>query len=230
MLKIGFYGPSTVSWKNSENRVSFIDQIADHYGAQIVNVGVPQGSEERILFELKKTKHIDIAVIFHTLPRYIFLPGCERDVSLDCVKPRKAKLLWTEKSVKKIPSLEEFKHEFFRYGGISELFKTTEQFVDAMSTMREYFYHPDLQTNRYQAAMLAIDSYLEVLGIPVFHSIVEAYTPQWLIPKTGTVDRKLTTWNWTLATSQNPHNPNNLTAEQNAEIFRILKEWIDKQI
>lgn len=228
-MNIGFYGPSTVCWHNSTNNTSFIDQISKHFAAQVVNVGVPQGSEERILFDLKKTRKLDIAVIFHTLPRYIFLPMCDRDVSLDCVKPRKAQLLWTESDPRKVPDLEKFKHEFFRYGGIAEKFTTVEEFVEAMGIMREYFYHPDLQTNRYQGAMLAIDSYLASLDIPVFHAVVPAHTPQWLMPKSGTVNTELSGWNWTLVNNQNPHNPNNLTAEQNTQIAHILIDWIDKQ-
>lgn len=228
-LRIGFYGPSTVCWVNSENSVSFIDQIRDHFDAQIVNVGVPQGSAERILFELKKTKHLDIAIVFHTVPRYVFVPKCSRDLSLDCVKPRRAGLLWTESNPRLVPNQQQFEHEFLRYGGIADVFDSTENFVDAMTTMREYFYHPDLQLNRYQGAMLAIDSYLSSLQIPVFQSIVPKYTPQWLMPSTGTIDHELSGWIWVTETKQNPQTPNNLTPDQNRRMAARLIEWIKQQ-
>lgn len=230
-MKIGFYGASTVCWRDDELRRSFIDQIQDHFVAEIVNIGVPQGSEERILFELKKTKKLDVAIVFHSLPKYIFLPRCTRDITLESVKPKKANILWTERAHDEIPTYHEFKKEFFNYGGIDKVFKTTENFVESVHTMREYFYHPDLAVNRFQASMLAIDSFLLANNIPVLHSVFPDHTPDWLKPKSGHIDNQnYTTWNWTLEQDTNPFTPNNLTIQQNKVIADDLINWITNTI
>ena len=91
-MNIGFYGHSAASWYGDPN--SFIDQVQKKLNSNIVNVGVPQGSEERVLFDLKKTKKIDVAVIFHQCgPRYMFLPNCNRDITMDTVPENKSKIL-----------------------------------------------------------------------------------------------------------------------------------------
>lgn len=46
----------------------------------VVNKCVAQCSEERILFNLKKTKNIDLAIIIHTPPWAIFVPTWDRDI------------------------------------------------------------------------------------------------------------------------------------------------------
>lgn len=93
-MNIGFYGHSAASWYG-DNR-SFIDQIKNKLGAKIVNIGVRQGSQERILFDLKKTKNLDIAIIFHAWgEKYSFFPKCNRDLSVDIVPENKAKIFWS---------------------------------------------------------------------------------------------------------------------------------------
>lgn len=226
-MNIGFYGASGACWCNSEDNQSWCDQLASHLDADIVNSGTPQGSAERILYELKKTRHLDIAVIFHTQPKYVFIPHADRDVSLSSVKPRRAELLWTERAGNIIPTPEQFESEFFSYGGLRETFGDTETFITAMSYMREYFYDPDLLRNRYQATMLLIDSYLHNNSIPVWHSIVPKHTPDYCVPQWGHIDTELATWQWPLVTDKNPHTPNNLTPEQNVHIYQTIAEWCD---
>jgi len=226
-VNIGFYGASGACWTHSDGDQSWCDQLATHLGADIVNSGVPQGSCERILYELKKTNQLDIAIIFHTQPKYVFIPHADRDVSLSSVKPRRAELLWTERAGNIIPTPQDFESEFFSYGGLREIFGDTKNFIRAMSFMREYFYDPDLLRNRYQATMLLIDSYLHNNGIPVWHSIVPKHTPDYIRPRWGHIDTELATWQWPLVTDKNPHSPNNLTPEQNVLIYQTIAEWCD---
>ena len=95
-MNIGFYGHSAASWYG--NPKSFIDQVKERLNCNIVNVGVAQGSEERVLFDLKKTKKLDIAIIFHQHgPRYMFLPKCNRDITVDTIPENKSKKLPTAK-------------------------------------------------------------------------------------------------------------------------------------
>ena len=78
-MNLGFYGTSIVKWH--PNDVGFISLLKDFFQANVVHTGVPDCSEERTLFELKKTKLLDVAVIFHSSPYSIFVPGWWRDVN-----------------------------------------------------------------------------------------------------------------------------------------------------
>lgn len=220
-MKIGFFGHSSTCWINSPNKESFIDQIKEKYSADIVNIGVPQGSEERILFDLKKTKEIDIAIIFHSSPRYIFLPNCNRDVSIKTVPSRKAPYFWSENNAKPV-TREQFENDFFSYSNIKDVFKNPEEYVDAMTFYKEYFYHPDLIENRFQSCLLLIDNFLLNKNITTFHTIHPLCYPPWLKMKSGTVDHELTTIKTT------PGLPNNFSIEDNKLVAEKLSGWIDK--
>jgi hypothetical protein len=54
--------------------------LQDHFNAKIVNSGCTHCSEERILFELKKSKNLDLAIIFHSRVDCMFVPGWDRDI------------------------------------------------------------------------------------------------------------------------------------------------------
>ena len=223
-LNIGFYGHSTACWANSENNVSFIDQIKEKFNANIVNIGVPQGSEERILFDLKKTKELDVAIIFHSNPKFIFLPGCNRDVSIANVPGRKAQYLWSEQQTRPV-SQERHEQEFFSYGKIKEVFETTEEYVNAMTCYKEYFCHPDLITNRYYANLLSIDDYLLNRKIKSYHIILSSYlkSHSWVTIKSGHVDHE------TALIPNKAGLPNNLSIENNIKVAGILSSWISKE-
>lgn|SRR6056300_716617 len=74
-MKIGFYGHSTCAYRGE---TSFIDLVANSLGAEVVNIGVRMGSEERTLLNLKKTQP-NIAVVFHSQSRLIYAPNREYD-------------------------------------------------------------------------------------------------------------------------------------------------------
>jgi hypothetical protein len=77
-MNIGFYGHSMAQWSRQQE-FSYITKIRDHFDANIVNHGVGMGSEERILFDLKKTKHLDLVIILHSNPDFYFVPAENRD-------------------------------------------------------------------------------------------------------------------------------------------------------
>lgn len=79
-MNIGIYGPSISLYKDNEPN-HFITMIKEHYNARIVHTGIIQCSEERILFNLKKTKKLDLAIIFHAPPYNIFVPSWHRDIT-----------------------------------------------------------------------------------------------------------------------------------------------------
>ena len=78
-MKIGFYGHSLCQW-HRQQEISWITKIKNHYRAEIVHTGCALCSEERILFDLKKTKKIDLAIILHSSPKYLFVPSWNRDI------------------------------------------------------------------------------------------------------------------------------------------------------
>jgi len=227
-MKIGFYGHSIASWANSPNNESFIDKIRLKYSADIVNLGVPQGSEERILFDLKKTKEIDVAIIFHSLIRYIFIPGADRDLSIRTVPAKKAGVLWTESNMQ-VPTQEQFDKEFFSYSNLKDVFGTPEEFCNAMITYKEYFHHPDLLTNRFHSAVLLIDNYLLNKNITVLHAITPnpAIFPAWLEIKSGTVDSELLPMSGKMSIVGEKF-PNNLDAAGNDFVFDRIDSWLQR--
>lgn len=77
-MNIGFYGHSMAQWERQQP-FSYITKIKDHFDATIINCAAPMGSEERILFNLKKTKNLDLAIVFHSSPDFIFVPSEKRD-------------------------------------------------------------------------------------------------------------------------------------------------------
>lgn len=179
-MNIGFYGHSSACWANFPiyDEVSFIDNVVKHYNATLVNQGVPQGSQERILFELKKTKKLDVAVIFHSSPRFIFVPKCSRDVDITDVGDRKAFYLWRDKGQDE-HELVSVKEDYFNYGGIKETFEDAERFVNTFGLYHEYLYHPDLQMNRFYGALAQVDQYITHHKIPTIHVCNNKHIPAW---------------------------------------------------
>lgn len=175
-MNIGFYGHSNCAFLGD---YSFLNLVAAHFNAKIINTGVRQGSEERILFELKKTKDLDIAVIFHSEPQYIFLPGCDRDVGVNFISEARLLHLFTEWDK---PFAKEHHKKFI------EKFKTAAEFKLAMEYFKNYLYHPDIQLNRFYGSLIQIDQYLKFKKIPCIHVIGKNQLPDWFTFSTGSVN------------------------------------------
>lgn len=79
-MNIGIFGHSIAYYKPYDKN-HFISLLKDHFDANIVHSGIVQCSEERILFNLKKTKKLDLAIVFHVPPYNIFVPSWNRDIS-----------------------------------------------------------------------------------------------------------------------------------------------------
>lgn len=79
-MNIGIYGHSVTVYKR-EDPNHFITMVKNYFQSNIVHTGTPQCSEERTLFELKKTKNLDFAIIFHSPPYNIFVPAWNRDIT-----------------------------------------------------------------------------------------------------------------------------------------------------
>jgi hypothetical protein len=74
-MNIGFYGTTAACASNT----SFINIIKQELETNIISTGVLNGSEERILFEIKRAKHVDVAVIFHSTWKHVFVANCAAD-------------------------------------------------------------------------------------------------------------------------------------------------------
>ena len=226
-MYIGFYGHSAASWYG--NPKSFIDQVKQSLNCKIVNIGVPQGSEERILFDLKKTKKLDIAIIFHQHgPKYMFLPKCNRDITMDTVPENKAKIIWSEVIPPDQINQTTFENEFFSYGKIKEVFKDPEIFIECMHYYKNYLYHPDLQRNRFESATLMVDTYCSAKIPKTIHiSDYPYHIPMpWFRFKSGIVSQELSDLS---NRYYNPGGtPNNITDEGNCLIADKIVEIIDR--
>jgi len=223
-MNIGFYGHSICARINTPNNESYIDQIKNYYSANIVALGSPKASEERILFNLKKTKHdLDYAIVFHSLPHFAFLPKCYRDINITAVPELRANHYWAENLKNEQVDKDTFDNHFFAQGNIKEVFETSENFVNASKMYKEYFYHPDLIMNRFQSTVLMIDNYLYNKGICSYHCVqnkLMASALKHMKFQSGEIDVDILDFEFF------PFY-NNITQEQNNYIFQKLVNWID---
>lgn len=225
-MNIGFYGDSSSSWYG--NNKSFINQIETKLNCKIVNWGVPQGSEERVLFDLKKTKKIDIAIIFHSSsPRYVFLPKCNRDVAINVVPENKSKILWSEDDDESNISYEGFEKEFFGYGKIKEVFGDTNNFIECMHYYRQYLTdeHHQLICNRYESAKFMIDAWCSVKCPKVIHIDSGTYQMPWFNFKSGISAPEIVE----IIKNNRDKNPNMISDEGNILIANKLLDIMQHQ-
>lgn len=180
MIKnIGFYGHSNCAYTGEG---SLIDLVANHFQSNIVNIGVRQGSEERVLFELKKTKQLDLAIIFHCKSEFIFIPNADRDISSKLIDESRANYLFDNFNNQ---------HHQEHHKKFTELFKTPDELITAINYLRSYFYHPDLQLNRFYGALLQIDQYITTKQIPTIHVIIKNSLPSWFKFTSGIVNESI---------------------------------------
>ena len=178
-MRIGFYGHSNCAYRGTD---SFLDIVANKLNGTVVNQGVKQGSEERILYELKKTHNLDLAIVFHCLPRFLFLPGCDRDIDTNSFKASRAEDIFRN---------DHLDTEFTATNQplFKKVFSTNENFFNAVNTYRQYFYDPVLTLNRYYGALLQIDQYLAFKNIRAIHVLPRKNNvPNWFTFTSGCVD------------------------------------------
>jgi hypothetical protein len=179
MPNIGFYGHSNCAYRSDD---SLIDILANNIGSTIVNTGVRQGSEERILFELKKTKDLDLAIIFHSEAQFIFVPNADRDISIKQITNSKSNYIFADH----LNTYHQIHHKKF-----VELFKNPEELEAAVHYLKTYFYHPDLQLNRFYGSLIQIDQYLTTKRIPAIHVVSPNTIPNWFKFTSGIVDTEI---------------------------------------
>lgn len=218
-MNIGFFGDSRC---NVRHQFSFIDLISDYFKSNIVNLGVKQGSEERILYELKKIKCIDLAIIFHSNHNQIFLPECERDVHL------KINL----ENAKYVLPIFDHPHSIRCHPKFREKFKSAENFISALSVLNKFFITNDLLRNRFYGSLIQIDQYLKYKKIPSIHILEDQNSlPPWFQFSSGIVSNEIMEiCKKHLSNPREKNWINGMTVEGNKLVFEKIKEIVETKM
>jgi hypothetical protein len=213
-MNIGFYGHSACVQYPENTVTHFIDLIAGHFkNANIIRHGYVQCSEERILYNVKKTPDLDLCIIFHSYPVYYFIPApqLKRDAH------------YTTKQ-------EELDIKFNKYYFEKTNIKR-EEFIEAIKLYNSYFYDKDLAYNRYYGALIQIDQYLYAKNIPVVHCTTDRTNyPSWFEFKSGIVSMEPNLIKFAPEYFESNHmkSGNQVTEEGNKKIFDLLLPLIDQ--
>lgn len=221
-MNIGFYGHSSCSYRSDD---SLIDLLASKLNSNIVNIGVRQGSEERVLYELKKTKELDLAIIFHCPSNFLFLPGCDRDFKLDSNFHNRASYIWNINEIQGISDKMGFHQQHHKK--FIEKFETVSKFVQAMTTFKAYFFDPDLIMNRYYGSLVQIDQYLIAKKINAIHVVANrSAMPDWFKFQSGIVDLEIADLTEKYKSASSDWFVNGITEEGNIIIANKLYQLI----
>ena len=107
-MKVGIFGDSSAVWRPNQNWgwLSYCEQVNQHFCNDTINwYGANTGSLPRTIANIHKHKHLDLYIIFHSAPDYIYSPGWRRDFPLDEIKL----------AVKNAQALEAFKEQLRRH-------------------------------------------------------------------------------------------------------------------
>jgi hypothetical protein len=198
-MNIKFLGHSMTKRKDettflgNDSPDTFVDILQEKYSCHDPNnayYGVGRCSEERILFYLKKMKKMDMAIIFHSMPTFMFCPGFVRDIHKSMLDHHEMDFLMSTKKgvfdvydtlVNKVPS------------GTDESKPMPVEEVNTMlQNNRKFFWNADLQMNRHLGALIQIDQYCTVKQIPVIHFVhVQKMLPSWFKFTSGIVDTEI---------------------------------------
>lgn len=229
-MNIGIYGNSIAIWDGLQE-FSFIKKLKDQFSANIVHTGTAMCSEERILFDLKKTKLLDVAIIFHAKPSYIFCPGMPRDIDT----------LDKDTIVKKLHNGYTEIYNDVAHTNTTEIsnqealglwmrdHNNSEEIIKSFVAYKEMFFHPDLQRSRYHGALIQIDNYLTLKNIPVVHCIHRPeFYPSWFKFQSGEIERKMHSLRKEISLRTDyKSSVNGITAEGNEIIFSTLVPLIN---
>lgn len=241
-MNIQFFGHSITNISREFPIKTFVDLVLEKYQAtcQSHSRGIPLCSEERILYDLKKTKNMDVAVIFHTNEDFYFFLTDKRDHNVMDESELNQKfsegnhgfgegLYGLSADKAKDKAVENCSWEGFKTSEIKKLV------VDHQNLMLS----KDLMRNRYFGALIQIDQYCTSKGIPVIHCPLDKHSiPNWFKFTSGIVDYEINAYNYKnlgWGTGQiNPHyigyqkSDNAISEEGNILIAEKLYAYIDQ--
>ena len=205
---------------NVDKSLPFVDLILDHYDAESLNAMIPQIAEERILYNLKKTSNVDIAIIFHSTPKFVYFPNFSRDY---------IHLGETERSY--FPTLtfvkdyrENLKDKVSAFEAKVEVIEHQNSY---MSDMMDITYNSEVNKNRYEGALTLINDYVHAKKIPTIHILPNNHSiPHWFKFKSGIVDSHI----WVIDKdhkSSFSKTVNAIDKEGNIKIYNLLVKYID---
>jgi len=220
-MNIHIFGHSICRRQRPNQQPHFVDILFEKYNLPDKNLHLAAcGSEERILYFLKKTPNIDVAIIFHGRTNHYFVPTIDRDFDLDNgnnewhndgypVEYHPNRIIDSSKEmIESIPR---------------------SKIRNALDEYLKYLHTRDLQRNRYQGALMQIDQYLTYKKIPVIHCPYKETIPNWFKFTSGIVDYKIA--NFQNDDKINPADMwNRVSPEDNILIANILDEYVSKLV
>jgi hypothetical protein len=226
-FRLGLYGHS-ICTSSPDTPGSYQEILKNrHQNLNIVNIGAGQASQERILYELKKTKNLDAAIIFHSRPGSIFILNSIQDIKTS-KKNLNHKIEYAWNNSRKYIEDIYLKQSSVNAYGLSSVFNNLEECQTTLENYLTYLYDPDLEKNRFEGALLAIDQYCLDSNIPhIIHVPNYTYIPKWFSFRSGIVDDKLI--ELSLLQGVN-HNPNCLQDGINTLIADRISELLEKYI
>ena len=190
-MNIEFFGPSIIaSGKNNQNFYTFYDLLLSSFNASSLNTQIPLCSEERILYNLKKTTNIDVALIFHTQPQFIYFPNFTRDHVF-----YNEKEIHNQLKLSSLDFIEEFKQN--KKDHVNPWTLKSQQIesnrsLDFLTDFMDLYFNRDVNLNRFHGALNLINDYLFNRKIPVIHFVSnKSYIPSWFKFKSGIIDETI---------------------------------------
>lgn len=228
-LNIKFFGNSITSEASKPHHFpTFVQTVMSHYNCIDTNDvcrGVARCSEERILFYLKKTKKIDVAVIFHGMPHAEFCVSSVDDFKHGTMDYEEIELL-TNEGINRM-FYTDVQQKLPTCKSDATVNSTPAETYEKLKNHNEMFYHIDLQKNRYNGALIQIDQYLTYKNIKAVH-FTNRMLPAWFKFTSGIVNTEFgeyqysPTYGCSYAKSANA-----ITEEGNKIISDALISYID---
>ena len=187
-MHIEFLGHSIANCNKKGSYDLFTDIIRKKYNATSKHDGFGLCSEERILYLLKKTKGIDLVVIFHADPAFWFGPGfdCDFTTMSDREVEEYYSKNWSKfyEQARQDKLIDKDTDPFIRFGG--------EAAITAFKDYNKYFYTREVNQNRHNGALIQIDQFITAKNIPAIHCITSPTDiPVWFKFTSGIIDREI---------------------------------------
>jgi glycosyltransferase involved in cell wall biosynthesis len=219
-MNIEFFGSSVIGSNTfqPDKPKSFYDLILEHFNASSLNFMIAQCSEERILYNLKKTSEIDIAIIFHSTPQFIYFPNFTRDFvvmhdhEIDDWNNRQPFLDYVD-------AFKQNKKDIV-HTDTGSYVPIEPVDVSIMKDFMKFHFNKDVNRSRFHGALSLIDDYVYAKKIPAIH-VIHDHIPGWFNFKSGVVDTDI--WNIEREFSESFNKSvNGISEEGNSLIFNKI--------
>lgn len=236
-MHIHLFGHSICRSKKIDGKPTetFVDLLEKQYHTSADNTFTVHQADcmsvERTLYFLKKSKPIDLAIIFYALGDSIFIPCHQHDAPISKVNMNNV----TESTP-------------YRYGGeiayhrhvIEDRSKPDVEYISgdeldlAVKLYFKYLHTRDLNRNRFYGALYQIDQYLTKKNIPAVHCLEETFKYKnhpWFKFTSGVVNEDLSKLqnNGPYKTGHN-QSANRINSEGNTYIANKLSEYVEQLI